>query len=176
MRRPGLVVVAFVVALPAVARAQDASAPPRERVNVGVATNLAIEGSGPWFAPGIRVGVPLGARAALDVESSAVFGGGLPSPYGSITSFLVLNARWLRDDRKSDGTARYWITGLRFTPIKWPPEKEDAAYDSDLAFTFGHGWDQIFKRGTRVGTEIGFSGGRGYLFFFTLNVGVSIYR
>lgn len=176
MRRPALVVFAIVLALTAAARAQDVPAPPREGVSIGVATNVALEGSGPWFAPGIRIGLPLAARASVDLESSAVFGGRLPSPHGSITSFLALNARWLIDQRKPDGTARYWITGLRYSPIKWPPEKGDAAYDDDLAFTIGYGWDQVLRSRTRVGTEMGFSGGRGFLFFFTLNVGVSVYR
>ena len=164
-------VVLVVLGLPAVARAQAAAEllqPVRESISLGFATNVALEGSGPWFAPGLRLGVPITSRMSLDIESSAVFGGRLAPPYGSITSFLAVNARRLRDNRASDGTARYWIFGLRYTPVKWPPEKAEP--HDDLAITFGHGWDQIFPSRWRVGGEVGFSGGNGFLLFATLVV------
>ena len=163
------VVVFVALGLPGAARAQAAAEPVqpvRERISVGLATNAALEGSGPWFAPGIRLGVPLTSRVSVDIESSAVFGGRLEPPYGSITSFLAVNARRLRNDRASDGTARYWMFGLRYTPIKWPPDKVEP--HDDLAITFGHGWDQIFPSRWRVGGEVGFSGGNGFLLFATI--------
>ena len=74
--------------------------------------------------------------------------------------------RRLREDRASDGSARYWLYGLRYTPIKWPPEKVEP--HDDLAVTFGHGWDQVFRSRWRFGAEIGISGGNGFLLFATL--------
>jgi len=148
---------------------------PRERATLAIATNGALEGSGPWFAPGLRVGVPLGARTGLDLESSAVFGGRLPSPHGSINSFFALNVRRLRAARASDGTSRYLMYGLRYTPIEWPPERQGNRYN-DLAFTFGHGWDQVFSNGGRFGGEVGFSGGRGFLFFATFVAAFPLHR
>ena len=100
MSRTIMLAVLLVVGRPATGAAQVAAEPgpsSPERISVGLATNLAVEGSGPWFAPGIRVGVPVTRRLSLDLESSAVFGGKLEAPYGSITSFLALNARRLRD-------------------------------------------------------------------------------
>ena len=148
---------------------------PRERVTVALATNGALEGSGPWFAPGVRVGVPVGGRAGIDFESTAVFGGKLPSPHGSITSFHALNIRRLRAPRARDGTSRYWVYGLRYTPLTWPPARTDDRYN-DLAVTFGHGWDQVFSNGGRFGGEIGFSGGRGFLFFATFVAALPLHR
>jgi hypothetical protein len=175
MRRTiSAVLVAMAIPAHALAQSPDPLPVPRESVSVGVATNFAVEGSGPWFAPGVRLGVPLGARAAVDLESSAVFGGKSPSPNGSITSFLALNIRLSRAGRAPDATSRYWIVGLRYMPIRWPPEKPEAAYDHDLAFTAGYGWDQIFQSRRRVGAEIGFSGGRGFLVFATLVFAVRV--
>jgi hypothetical protein len=154
--------------------AAEPAQPSRERISVSLATNVALEGSGPWFAPGLRLGVPLTRRLSVDLESSAVFGGKLEAPYGSITSFFALNARRLREDRAPDGTARYWLFGLRYTPIKWPPEKTQP--HDDLAVTFGHGWDQIFPSRWRVGGEIGLSGGNGFLLFATLVIAPPMFR
>ena len=155
-----------------VAPAQNSTARDRERVTASVAVNLALEGSGPWFAPGARLVVPLGHRYAVDVESSAVFGGRLDAPYGSITSFLAMNLRRLTGSRPEDGTARYWIYGLRYTPIARVAPRP-GQYEDDVALTIGHGWDQVFGR-PRVAAEVGVSGGRGFLLFATLVVGIAL--
>ena len=177
MSRTIMLAVLLVVGRPATGAAQVAAEPgpsSPERISVGLATNIAVEGSGPWFAPGIRVGVPVTRRLSLDLESSAVFGGKLEAPYGSITSFLALNARRLRAERASDGIARYWLFGLRYTPIQWPPDK--AQPHDDLALTFGHGWDQVLRSRWRVGAEIGVSGGAGFLLFATLVIAAPTFR
>jgi hypothetical protein len=175
MRRlPTAVILLFLLPSPAGAQGTEPASQFREHVGIGPVANLALEGSGLWFAPGIRLGVPLTTRTSLDVESSAVFGGKLPAPYGSITSFLAVNARRLRSERRSDGTARYWIFGLRYTPIRWPPEKEEP--HDDLALTLGYGWDQVFASRWRVGTEIGVSGGNGFLLFTTIAVSMPLHR
>jgi hypothetical protein len=165
-----------LLAAPASARAQtSAEIPgppemPRERISFGVVTNFALEGSGPWLAPGLRVTVPLGKRAAFDAESSAVFGG--KTGFGSINSFMAANLRLFRGSRQGDGTGRSWIAGLRYYPIT----RQGAARSSDVALTLGHGWDQVFASGRRVAGEIGFSGGSGFLFFATIAVMFPLHR
>ena len=169
-------VVLGVVVVPSRGLAQTSGASsetrdtPHERVAFGLVANVALEGSGPWLAPGLRVTMPFGARAALDVESSAVFGGG--TPYGSITSFLAANIRLHRGSRKDDGSGRSWIVGLRHYPIS----RQGHAHSSDLALTLGHGWDQVFASGRRVAGEVGFSGGSGFLFFATIVVTFPLHR
>ena len=113
---------------------------------------------------------PLGGRVSIDVEAARVFGG--RTEYGSITSLLAVNARFLRGHREADGAGRYWLTGARYYPITGA----NAPFSSDLAATFGHGWDQVFASGKRVAAEVGFSGGRGYLISLTIVVGTPLSR
>jgi hypothetical protein len=175
MPSSGLAVLALVALAASATRAAAQSettspASPRERASVALAASVALEGSGPWLVPGVRVAVPLGGRVAVDVEAARVFGG--RSEYGSITSLVAVNVRFLRRAREADGAGRYWLAGARYYPITG----SHASFSSDVAATFGHGWDQVFASGRRLGAEVGFSGGRGYLVFLTIVVGIPLGR
>lgn len=171
-----LVAAVAVLSLPAIGLAQTAPpAAPRERVTVGLVPNLATDIDGLILAPGLRLSAPLGARWGVDIEANKVFGERNPPPSGSIKSFFAVNFRHLRAPRTDDGVSRYWIYGLRYTPIQWPASRRDASYDNDMALTIGHGWDQTFANGMRCGAELGLSGGNGFLLFGTFVVGLPVH-
>jgi len=163
--------------IPAISLAQTAApVAPRERVTAALTPNFGTNIDTPVFALGVRLSAPLGPRGGIDFEASKEWGQRNPPPHGYIKSSFGLNFRRLRAPRAEDGSSRYWIYGLRYTPIQWPASRRDATYDNDLALTIGHGWDQTFASGLRCGAEIGFSGGNGILFFGTFVVGLPLHR
>jgi len=171
------IVAGIMLMVPATAAAQTPSTAlgSRERVTLAVTTNVASDFGSLLLAPGLRITAPLGKYAGIDFESSAVFGGKNAPPAGSITSFLALNVRHMRAARTENGESRYWIYGLRYTPIQWPTSRAAASYDDDFALTIGHGWDQVFDD-VRYAAEIGFSGGNGFLLFGTFVVGWNLHK
>lgn len=85
-----------LVLAPSLPPAQDQSGGPGpygERVAIALLSNVAVESVGPWVTLGLRLSVPLGRRAGVHLESSAVFGRPLGTLPSSMTSFIALNVR-----------------------------------------------------------------------------------
>lgn len=179
MRRPvALLPFCLALLLPALAAppalAQDVPPVPtrgplRDGVAFGGVFAPALEGSGPWLMPSIRLSVPLGARHGIDVDSGAIVGG--VNKYSEIRSFLAFQIRFLKEPLDAQGRTRYWLIGPMYMPdVQVDRERRVVSRKGHTALTIGHGWAQRFRSGARVTGEIGFSGGDGFLVFAGLGV------
>jgi hypothetical protein len=173
MNVPMLVV--FVLLLPAstaaASQAEESPARPPQRQGfaLGLLATPALEGGGPWFMPGLRVSAPLGTRHSLDVDCGAILLA--TNEFAEIKSFLAAQLRFARPRTTTTTTARYWLAGLRYIPMR-KQVGDTGGYRStqDVALLIGHGWKETFANGTRVLSEIGFAGGGGMMVYLTIGV------
>jgi hypothetical protein len=143
--------------------------PQRDGFAIGVLATPALEGGGPWFMPAVRVSAPLGTRHAVDVDGGAIYLA--TNRFAEIKSFVAAQLRFARAPRDTSTTARYWLAGLRYVPIKKSTGDAGAYHRTeDLAVLVGHGWKETFANGTRVLSEIGFAGGSGFMAYITIGL------
>jgi hypothetical protein len=141
----------------------------RERISLGALATPALEGAGPWFMPAVRLSLPLGSRHGVDLDGGRIYGGS--NKYADIRTFYAAQIRFLRGARLADGSARYWLAGLKYLAItKLDGAGSVVKKKADVPATFGHGWSQVFRNGARVANEIGFSGGNGFMFYASVGV------
>src|SRR5688572_28658060 len=149
------------VALPPCAAAQSHSSPetvpPRDGIAVGVALSPAWIGA-PELWPAVRVGLPLVARLAVDVE----VGRTLPADNGNFSTDRLygITFRFLTRRRAADGTSRYWMFGPAYV-VGTSLDADGHVIDQRQvvpAIKLGHGGDQIFRNGARVAAELGVIG------------------
>jgi hypothetical protein len=161
------------LALPCSTVAMAADDPPfsgaaREGVAVGAVASPALEGGGFWFMPAVRASVPLGAKYGLDLEAGRILGAS--HRYATVRSFLAGQLRFRREPAE-DLVDRYWLVGLRHLRMtKLDGHGSVLRYDPDTALSIGHGWRHTFGNGARALTEVGFSGGEGYMAYVTFGV------
>jgi hypothetical protein len=162
-------VVLVLLAIPSAATAQ-ASADSQERADgiaIGVVLTPALEGSGPWLMPGVRVSIPLGSRTGLDVEGGRIFGG--VNAYGAIRTFGAVQVRRQRGEPRAQAAERYWKFGLHYFPEDdFTPEGGPAGRVHHTAALLGLGWSHLVTSASRLDAEIGFSGGDGIMCFATV--------
>ena len=113
---------------------------------------------------GLRLSLPLGVKHVLDIDGGRIDGGA--SPYGSFHRFASAQVRFYRGPREAGRARRYWIGGLQYLP----EIESDGRRKPHNALVIGHGWSEAYRNGARVLSEVGFSGGDGYLFYVTAAV------
>ncbi len=160
------IVAAAILGLFAPCQAQESSPSSgvRDRIAVGGLVTPALEGSGPWFMPGLRVSVPLGSRHGLDVDLGRVFGG--TNKYGSIRRYHSAQVRFDRETTATSVVRSYWLAGIQHLPEREP----DGRRKHHAAMTIGRGWRQWFSNGMRVTGEAAFSGGDGLMVYVAIGV------
>jgi hypothetical protein len=164
-------IVALALPCSAIGMASDdppAGGAAREGVAVGVVTTAALEGGGFWFMPAVRASVPLGPKHGLDIEAGRILGAS--HQYATIRSFFAGQLRFRREPAE-DHVDRYWLVGLRHLRMtKLDGHGGVLRYDPDKAPSVGHGWRHTFGNGARALTEVGFSGGDGFMGYVSFGV------
>jgi hypothetical protein len=163
-----LVVVAVHAGAEASGAPAGSAAPLQEGLAVGLLATPAREGGGPWFLPAVRVSAPLGAKRGVDFDAGRIFGGS--NKYADIRRFYAGQFRFRRADQE-DAMGRYWLVGLMFMSIT-KLDGQGGVRDKKpyAALSIGHGWNQAFPNGTRAVSELGFSGGEGFMVYATIGV------
>lgn len=103
----------------------------------------------------IRLSVPLGDRAGLDVDIGRVHSGDDPNrAFGA-------QVRWLWRGREEHGGSGYWVFGVlrlnetyRYWASAGRERWEVVEYRTPTLPQFGYGWDWQGRRGTRLGLEL----------------------
>lgn len=103
----------------------------------------------------LRVSVPLGERAGLDVDIGRVHSGDRPNrAFGA-------QVRWLWRGRAEQGGSGYWVVGVlrlnetnRYWASAGRARWEVVEYRTPTMPQFGYGWDWQGRRGTRLGLEL----------------------
>jgi hypothetical protein len=149
MRRVGVVALSLVLA-GTVAAAQERIEP----LNVGVSAAAGL----PSSVGAIRFGAPLGEHAGVDLAVGRLnsFGGMQTGPA------YIAHVRWIRGGRAASGSSRYWIFGAlgmhttSSTLVIYPGDVRRYLVKDEMVMMprFGYGWDQITRRGMRVGFEL----------------------
>lgn len=135
----------------------DTSAP--ERPAVGILLGPGLDGSDPWFFTGVRVTIPATDRISLDLESSAVPGGG--NDFARIHGWHAAQLRFLRTP-ESRGS-RYWLAGVAVMP--GDKLRLDGSIRDERHYTaalIGIGGRELVGRGFRISGEASAYAGDGF--------------
>lgn len=159
----------FVLGVPTEASAQDVPAQSRDYISIGASATPALEGGGLWFMPGLRVTGRFSERVGLDIDASRVVGSS--NAYSEITQLYQARLMFFRTPSKSVGIDRYWFVGPEYMRgTKRDGHGNAIRSESHTAGAVGLGLSQSFRNRSRVATEIGFSGGDGFMLFASVIV------
>lgn len=151
---------------------------PRDGVAIGGIVSPALDGfSDFWFMPAIRITVPVGARAAIDVDAGRIFSGThehSPSLAGGIATiradhFYTGQLRVLTARRGSGGGSTYWMIGVHHVATRrFDRDGNLVSREPAGGGLFGFGADQLFANGTRLAAEVGIAGPDGFRPFLSI--------
>ncbi len=138
----------------AVAQPASEPVPPAEHLGFGGYAGVGL----PWAIVAARLSVPFHPRGGLDIDI------GRSRNAGSPTAAFGAAVRWLRHERRPDGTSDYAIIGVLVmdstirTDIRFPDcEIRLTNRRKRLSGQIGYGVDWQARNGTRTGLE--FAGG-----------------
>ena len=119
--------------------------------------------------PAVRVSSPLGPRRGVDVELGKIFGGS--NDYAEIRKYYAAQVRFAFRGEDPGSVRRYWFLGLKyFDRIKFNKLSRARSHEPDLAGTLGYGWSRQIHKKAKLATEIGISGGDGFLLYAAVGV------
>jgi hypothetical protein len=145
---------------------------------VGIQITPALDGfTNAWLMTGVRFSAPLGSRLGIDVEAGRILGGTTDLPSSSaiarvhVRSSYSSQMRFMRGERRPDGTGRYFLAGLQLLAVeKFDQGGALASDELTSAVLLGFGFDQLFANRTRVSAEVGLSGGDGFIPYLAIGI------